>query len=171
MKKIGGVNYVHYTNINELSLKERELINKAEQLLLSIDKVAFEKYEVLKVDLKNNSITFIECDDWNTASEPTVGDAHKIIIGIPEKNKKEIHRVNTLAGDIIEGTYHLTKKKSNPQIYHNKWMFVSEDYTDFDIEESKAWSKKWQSVIPKGHASKYGYRNYWESLLKEYGLR
>lgn len=171
MKKIGGANYVHNTNINELSFEERKLISRAEQLLLSVDIYAFLAWEVVKVDLKNNSVTFIECDDWDEASEPTVGDAHKITVGIPENNKKEVHTIQLESGEEIQGVYHLTKKKKNPQIYHNKWMFVSEDYKGFDIEEAKDWSKKWQSVIPKGHSSKYGYRDYWENLLKEHGLR
>ena len=62
--------------------------------------------------------------------------------------------------------------KSKGQIYHHKWMFVSDDYNAFNIEESKAWSEKWTNVLPNDRAikSRIGYKKYWQEILKEYNL-
>ena len=51
-------------------------------------------------------------------------------------------------------------------------MFVDARYKGFDIEKSKKWSEKWQSVIPNDRKikSRIGYKKYWDEYLKEYNL-
>lgn len=148
MKKIGGAIYIHRSNIDELTDEQFELVENA-LTFLAKSQYPVNSYDIIKIDIKNIAVTFIESEDWDNAREPIVGDAY---------------RVNA------DGNIKLIKKKNNPQIYHHKWMFVASDYTGFDVEESKAWSTKWQSTIPKGHGSKIGYKNYWEDLLKKYDL-
>lgn len=51
-------------------------------------------------------------------------------------------------------------------------MFVDDDYTGFDIEESKRWSEQWQQALPKDRIvkSRIGYKKYWNEYLEEYDL-
>ena len=106
-------------------------------------------YEVLKVE--NDSVSFIESEDWNTSREPVVGDSYKVS---------------------LDGSIKITNKKNNPQIYHHKWMFVEDNYSGFNVQESKAWSDRWTAVLPSTREikSRIGYKNYWENILTEYNL-
>lgn len=147
MKKIGGAIYIHRSNIDILDQEQLDLVwTRLEQLAKS--NYPCNSYEIIKI--KGDSVTFIECDGWDELREPVVGNAYNVK---------------------ADGSIRFTKKKEkNPQIYHHKWMFVAEDYKGFDVEESKAWSKKWLSIVPKGHHTKYGYRDYWNNLLESLGL-
>ena len=147
MKKIGGAIYVHKSNMESLSLEEMNLVStRLEQILATEYRLV--NFEIIKI--AGDSVSFIECEGWNTLREPIVGDAYNVK---------------------ADGSIKVTKKrKNNPQIYHHKWMFVSEDYTGFDIEKEKEWSKKWQSVVPKGLSSSLGSQENWLKFLREYGL-
>lgn len=154
MKKIGSFRYCHRSNIEELSenITVGQQIKIMEALALMCEKYyeeVFKKYQVIKFDKKNDSVTFILSEDWDSAREPMVGDAYRV-----EKDKK------------------ITLIKNKGQIYHHKWQFVAKDYTGFDVEESKKWSKKWTSIIPqtKEIKSRIGYKKYWLELLKKYDL-
>lgn len=144
MKKIGGCVYVHWTAHRQLDEEQKNLLYKA----ISICRVGFDKSEVYKIDVKNQKVSFIESDDFDKVREPMI---HKSwCVDIKTKEVKEI--------------------KGKGQIYHHKWMFVSDDYNGFDIEESKRWSEKWQSVLPKEVKSRIGYKKYWDEYLKQYNL-
>lgn len=151
MKKIGGCLYIHCSMYNNV---DADIVNKIDDALtIMVSKGMLPEWlmsEVYKIDLKNNTVSFIESEDWNSAREPQVGDAYNVNL-----TTKEIKKI-----------------KSKGQIYHHKWMFVSDDYDGFDVEESKRWSEKWQSVIPqdKKIKSRIGYKKYWDEYLKEYGL-
>ena len=150
MKKIGGNIYVHKSNIDELTEEQVDLVYNA---LMFLEKTSYPShtYEVIKIDTKNIAVSFIESRDWNTAREPIVGNAY---------------RVNS------EGDVKLIKEKNNPQIYHYKWMFVSEEYKRFDVKRSKEWSKLWEEKLPRTREvkSKIGYKRQWLEILKKYGL-
>lgn len=147
MKKIGNTIYVHITNVGCLPKELKDMVGLG---LIRIDETFFNKIAIVKVDKKNNKVTFIQSKDWDTAREPEVGDA--ICVDIATKQQKII--------------------KAKGQIYHHKWMFVDEGYRGFDIEESKRWSEKWQSVIPSDRTikSRIGYKKYWDEYLKQYNL-
>ena len=51
-------------------------------------------------------------------------------------------------------------------------MFVDNNYSGFNVEESKQWSKVWQSILPntKEIKSKIGYKKYWLEILEQYNL-
>lgn len=144
MKKIGGCVYVHHTNHCELSKEQKELVEQA----YNICNIGFECSEIFKIDIKNKKVSFIQCKDFNTSREPLI--TYAWCVDIKTKEVKEI--------------------KGKGQIYHHKWMFVSDDYNGFDIEESKRWSEKWQSVLPKEVKSRIGYKKYWDEYLKQYNL-
>lgn len=151
MKKIGTIIYTHFSNMNNFTEKMNDMIYRANNIMIDQGML----YEwlisaIFKFDMKKNTVTFIESSNWDTAREPEVGDAYKV--------------------DLETGEIKIIKAKG--QIYHHKWMFVSDDYDGFDIEESKKWSKKWQSVIPtdKKIKSRIGYKKYWDEYLREYNL-
>ncbi len=60
------------------------------------------------------------------------------------------------------------KKGHSNYIWHHKWLWVKDDYTGFDIEESYRWSEKWLAVL-KEPADENGAER-WEKQLERYGL-
>lgn len=157
MKKIGGCIYMHISMRTKVDEKIKNMIADAERVFRKVIGMKdFVEVEIVKVDVKNNKVSFIKSPDWDTAREPLVGDAYMIDLNENAPLRKR--------------TVKITKSKG--QIYHHKWMFVADDYQGFDIEESKKWSEKWQSVIPaeRGIKSRIGYKKYWDEYLKEYGL-
>ncbi|MGL5715323.1 MAG: hypothetical protein ACRCX2_20060 [Paraclostridium sp.] len=149
MKKIGTAIYTHATRTPFLPLPEKELFQQA-VFHESLPAGVWEEYTVVKVDLKNKKVTFIMSSDFDTAREPEVGDAYTI--------------------DLEKGTCKITRSKG--QIYHHKWMFVTEKYEGFDVAESKSWSELWRAVFPQDRkiSSRIGYRKYWNEYLEQFGL-
>lgn len=145
MKIVSGVVYTHKTNTKDLTSEQVSLVKLAAQKL---DPSSLEKIEVLKIDKKQKRVSFIESSDWNTASEPAVGTAYMV--------------------DLVKDQVKTIKPRG--QIYHHKWMFVGDDYMGFDINESKKWSEKWMSVIPKELKTRIGYKKFWLETLKKYNL-
>ena len=157
MKKIGGCIYMHISMRTNVEEKIKSMIEDAEKVFRKVIGIKdFMEVEIVKIDVKNNKVSFIKSPDWDTAREPLVGDSYMIDLNEDAPLRKR--------------TVKITKSKG--QIYHHKWMFVADDYQGFDIEESKKWSEKWQSVIPaeRGIKSRIGYKKYWDEYLKEYGL-
>lgn len=147
MKKIGGAIYIHRSNVDSLDQQQLELVWERLEQLAKAD-YPCNSYEVIKI--KGDTVSFIECEGWDELREPIVGNAYNVK---------------------PDGSVKLTKKREkNPQIYHHKWMFVAEDYDGFDIEKEKAWSERWQSVVPKGLSASLGSKNNWEKFLRDYGL-
>lgn len=149
LDKREDVLYFYNLDMNSEDLKNIK-VNSTETLGEQLAKTDYpcNSYEVIKI--KGDTVSFIECEGWDSLREPIVGNAYNV-----KSN----------------GSVKLTKKREkNPQIYHHKWMFVAEDYDGFDIEKEKEWSKKWQSVVPKGLSSSLGSIDNWKKFLKDYGL-
>lgn len=108
-------------------------------------------FTIVRWNNKTNDFSFLYCPDWDSADEPTIEESIKV----------------SYHGKITK-----SNKKSDPQIYHQKWQFVGSDYTGFDIEESKQRTKDYQAAIneiakKKGIStreisSKIGTLSYWE---------
>lgn len=152
MKKIGNAIYFHISKLDTTDVFDKLGIlawlfisDLIEKKLLPIEPT------IIKWDDKKQAITFINSPDWDSAREPIVGDAYRYKLCEYDTSK------------FI---------KSKGQIYHHKWMFVDDDYTGFDIEESKRWSEQWQQALPKDRIvkSRIGYKKYWNEYLEEYGL-
>jgi hypothetical protein len=103
------------------------------------------KYNCVMWDSKLNVIRFDESPDFDTAREPHVGNFIKILSD----------------GNIVNG--------SSQTIWHHKWLWVMDDYTGFDINESKEWSKLWLSKVAE--IAKGGSDAAWGSQLAKYGLK
>jgi hypothetical protein len=111
-------------------------------------------YDVVKFDLKTHDISFIQCDDFNCESEPSI----LMIISYKYLNGKYI--------------FHSKKcyrNRENKQIYHHKWLFVLDDFFGFNVEESKKRSIHWKGILGnnKTVSSKIGYSKFWKQWLKE----
>ncbi|MFR2314888.1 hypothetical protein [Terrisporobacter sp.] len=146
MKKIGTASYIHHSAYAQLTEEQKEMLKNA----IEIFNKDYEKATIYKVDLKNKKVTFIESENFDTAREPVVGNSYTV--------------------DLTTQKIKITKAKG--QIYHHKWMFVDDNYKGFDIEESKRWSQKWESIIPRDRSikSRIGYKKYWDEYLREFNL-
>lgn len=149
MKKIGNALYAHCST--DFRESHEEMIQQAKRIMIGADMYNELLGSVIyKMNFRDNVVTFIESEDFDSAREPQVGKAYVV-------------NLNTGKIKTIE---------PKGQIYHHKWMFVPEDYAGFDIEESKSWSEKWRSVFPVDRkiSSRIGYKKYWVEYLKQYGL-
>jgi hypothetical protein len=133
-KEIGGAVYLH-RNYERLPGKP------IQQAKMKVP--ADFAFTVIKYSFRTGNVTFITSPDFDTAPEPTVGD-HWIVSA--------------------EGKTRFRPALSDPYIYHHKWLMVSDDYSGFDVEESKARSRLWLS-IPDIDKSRIGRRNYWQKQV------
>lgn len=138
-KMIGGCLYLHK---DYSQIIPQDILKNAENAL----KEAYPdfKYQCLKYDTKKQSVSFQEAPDFDSAREPIVGDYVTV----------------TIDGKVKTG-------HSN-YIWHHKWLWVKDDYTGFDIEESYRWSEKWLAVLEEPADGNGAER--WENQLKRYGL-
>lgn len=156
VKTVGTAHYVHKSNVIELVDKyvlDKDK-SKLKMLLYLVDKIGL-NYDIIKYDKGN--LTLISSPDWNTANEPIVGTCYR---WKADNWFKEF------------GVLNEPKKSENyKQIYHNKWMFVSDTYAGFDLEDAKQRSKLWNSLPDiKEVKSKIGYKSFWESYLRKYNI-
>jgi GGDEF domain-containing protein len=140
-KKTQGAFYIHVSALDQLSPEQRARVDSAAKSIPG----ELTDYAIVKV-VNDGSVSFIKSPDWDTAPEPTVGDSVK---------------VNP------DGEVTFTKQPSNPTIYHHKWEFVKDDYSGFDVEESKRRSELWKnSGIPEAaDLNRIGRKDYWEKYV------
>ena len=151
-KKVGNDLYFHHSYIqNFLSEQTVDQIIKESEKQGSVLKNF--NFAIIRYNKKENNISFIECENFDTSDEPIVGDSIKF-----DLNTKKITK---------------TKQPNNPLIYHHKWMFVADDYTGFNVEESKKRSIQWKSVlgVNKEISSKIGRLNFWKEWLKKNNIK
>jgi hypothetical protein len=115
-KEIGGAVYLHCKY-------ERRLGNALVEVKVKLPK-DFE-YQVVKLNYRTKAVSFIQCDDFDTAPEPTVG--------------------NSLSIDAT-GLMRYRRRSRDPEIYHHKWLFVTDDYEGFDVEASRQRSLTWMRL-------------------------
>jgi len=134
-KEIGGAVYVHRDYIARLP-------SEVEVALKHIpDDFDF---VVVKLTSKTNSVSFIASPDFDTSDEPIVGDSISVS---------------------PDGTPTRRRQLKDPWIYHHKWLFVTDDYTGFNIEQSKARSLHWMS-LPDIDFRRIGRKSYWISSVE-----
>lgn len=140
-KLIGGCLYFHKDYAT--SVIPYEQYNEALGLLF--DTYPDFQFNTLKYDPHNNSISFMECSDFDTAREPIVGDY--VVVNLDKQTAKKGHS-NT--------------------IYHHKWLWVDDSYSGFDVDESYEWSKDWLSVLDEPADGTNQTR--WLNQLHRYGF-
>ena len=129
-KEIGGAVYVH---------KQYEtLLPEAVQKAKSFLPPEF-SYTVFKFKLSNETVSFIQSTDFDSADEPIVGDLYTVK---------------------VDGSASFRCQLSDPWIYHHKWLFVADDYKGFDAEASKTRSGQWLALDDIDF-SRIGKRSFW----------
>lgn len=139
MKKMINALYVHKSAVNQLG--EYDYLVESARVKLPNDFC----WDVVKVNLKDGSVSFIRSSDWNVVDEPEVGDSIK-----------------------VHTNGNITFIKARGQIYHHKHEFVNDDYTGFDIQKSTERSVLIQERVPKELKNKIGYRKFWEEVCEKY---
>jgi hypothetical protein len=96
-------------------------------------------YQVVKYNPKNNAFSFIKSNDFDSDPEPSVN------------------------GGMVVKADGTTKRFGDcGWIYHHKWMWVADDYTGFDVQESKLRSLEWAS-LPGVDRTRIGQRKFWNT--------
>jgi hypothetical protein len=139
-KIMGHDLYIHKDYENLLPKKELQTVKK----FLAQVEPNFE-YTIVKYNKKTKAVSFIHSPDFDTSDEPIVGKSIRIT---------------------QEGEIKVMKQKADPQIYHHKWNFVSNDYTGFNIRQSIERSISWKKVIGtnKDISSRIGTQSFWKKL-------
>lgn len=104
------------------------------------------KFNTIKYNLKTKEVRFDDAKDFDSAREPSPGFFLSV--------KNNIKRPSYIL-------------KFSCNIWHHKWLWVSDDYEGFDVEESYEWSKQWLSLLKE---SPSGTPEIWESQLESIGL-
>ena len=149
MKKVGYAFYVHKSNLNELfNIVSEEERNHIVYVIDIAKLYLFLEFDIVKYDRKTSNVSLISCPTWDDVNEPIVGYSYCVNSDVSYK--------------VIKG---------GTKVYHNKWQFVSPNYTGFDVEEAKKRTKEWNSIPNiKSMNSKLGNVDFWHNLLREYNL-
>lgn len=144
-KRIGGDLYVHKNYAVQAGIPEDLLKQAMTHLPQGFD------FTAVKYNAKDNSLSFIESPDFDTANEPAVGQAIKVN---------------------ADGTVKVTKGLQDPMIWHHKWQWVPDDYPGFDVAQSKERSDLWKSKLGTNRdvSSRIGRQSYWQNWLKQSNL-
>jgi hypothetical protein len=131
-KEIGGSVYVHRQYEDRLG----PTVALAKRWL-----PAGYDYDVVKYNRRTEAVSFIQCPEFDVEPEPSM-------VGVV-----------TVRAD---GTLQRRAVSGGPPIYHHKWLFVGDDYSGFDVEESKRRSAAWL-VLADVDKSRIGRRCYWQT--------
>jgi len=99
---------------------------------------------------------------------PYVAFSRALLISSPTFNtwsEPVIDSFTTVNLDTYKVIYRSYADPLTAPIYHHKWLFVSDDYKGFDVEESKARSQDIISVMNSHDyldKKRIGFRGYWE---------
>lgn len=122
-KQMGKHVYVHRDYA--MHVLPQDAVRAAGLGLLAQRPQFYHSFNCIRFDLEHNLVRFDEAPDFNSFTEPSVGD-WKVVD--PE------------TGQVI-------KEGRSQFIWHHKWMWVAQDYTGFDVLASEAWSRTWLKKI------------------------
>jgi SAM-dependent methyltransferase len=134
-KIVGDNVYVHRSAIEQSPIPT-DVVDKRERHL-----PARFDYDIVKWNRRSGDVSFIQSPDWDTASEPIVGDSCKVDADGTVKTRRH--------------------DPENPQIYHHKYQFVASDYDGFNVSEAREHAQLWESLKPD--KSRIGYKKYWDA--------
>lgn len=143
IKIVQYARYAHKSNLNQLISN----LNYSEaERVKKIVRTFNNPFDIIKYN--NGVVSLMRSSDWDTANEPTIDVSYTI--GLDNSVK------------VI---------RNGRQVYHNKWQFVSDDYTGFDIEEAKQRTKLWNSIPNiNSYKNRIGNKVFWHELLNEYDI-
>ena len=139
-KDIGGFVYFHKMYLNAIPESRQAIVWDAYNKIHEVNGDEPE-FNVIKVSKDKPIVSFISSPDFDTEPEPTVGS---------------YINVNTDNDTIKSG-------KSN-SIWHHKWLWVKDDYTGFDVQESMERSKQWLQQKDVDF-SRIGKREFWDKTV------
>ena len=150
LKRVGTYLYCHRSNISELKNEiSSRMYKEVIHVLNYADEMMDGCYEIIKVHLKSDMISLLDCATWNDYYEP-------IILGVVRFNVKE-------------GTYRIVSEKV--EVSPDKWRYVSEDYKGFDIINAKKRYEVLQGIPEiKDNLKHFVDRKTWCYLLDKYNL-
>lgn len=150
-KSIGNDFYIHRDYIDQSSIPKDIYENGVSLIGEEFPDFVF---TIVKYNKSNNNISFLYSPDWDDSPEPSIKDSVLV------KSNSEVRYMSP---------------KKDPQIYHQKWKFVGDDYRGFDVEESKDRTKKYQEAIRefslesgqsiKDIVSRIGTKSYWDKYI------
>jgi len=141
-KEMGGFVYLHKNYIEMIPQQNLNAVYDAYQLV--VQKTGQEpEFNVVKVSKSKPVVTFINSPDFDTASEPTVGDYINVNL--------ETESV---------------KRGSSQSIWHHKWLWVLDDYQGFDVEASIERSRKWLRMDGIDY-KRIGKRSFWNKTVAD----
>lgn len=142
-KRIGGSVYAHRDYIQQ-AVKEYkpEWLNR---LNYAKSEVRAFPYTIVKVGPTN--ITFIVCKDFDTVSEPTMGNSIRV------------------TGNKFISQFSL----GDPWVYHGKEEMVGPDYKGFDWIKAIMWHRRWKQYLKDNHIShaNIGKKSVWDKIKKK----
>lgn len=140
-KRIGNDTYVHVSAIEKQSPKAVEQIRAAEARLPEDFTPT-----VVRYNLKDGSVSFMESSDFDTNTEPTVERSVKVL---------------------ADGT--VGKIRNESTVYHRKFEMVDPTYEGFDINEAKARAAYYEKELAKrGIArNKIGSKKFWDTFRED----
>lgn len=144
-KVVGNQVYFHKQYIDEMPDNVQELYTKAIKELpedFSFNTLMYEK----GVKGKPNRIRFDEAPNFNSAREPVPGNTF------------------AYAEDGV------TKRGNSNSIWHHKWMWVDDNYKNFNVDESYTWSREWTGTLKDTNYQKIGKEDVWQEELTKYNL-
>lgn len=133
-KDIGGAVYLHRDYEERLG---NAIVEAKARLPETFD------YHVVKYNYLTGTFSFVQCIDFDSATEPTVGD------------------IMTIDGN---GDIRIRRQRCDPEIYHHKWLFVGDDYAAFDLNESRQRSITWMQLDGIDRR-RIGRKGYWEKVV------
>lgn len=142
MKKILEKVWLHKSALKQLSSEHRAYVKK----IIRNNPIDF---DVVRFDIATNNVTLIKVEDWNNQYEPV------LVYSVTIKSDGTVSKRN--------------ESKDNPTIYHQKELFVNEDYRGFDVKEAYERTKVWKAL--KLPSSKIGRYKYWSEELEKAGIR
>lgn len=145
-KKVGNELYIHKDYVDQTDIP-KDVLTAASSILKQ--KHPNHEYNIIRHNKKTNDIGFLNSPDWDESHEPYIHDSVKVS---------------------SNGETAYTKPKKDPQIYHQKWKFVGDDYKGFDVDRSKNRTKQYMDAIAKRKtetgdskiSNKIGYKSYWD---------
>lgn len=145
-KQMGHDLYVHKDYAKDTNISHDVLHNAKEHL--SKNHPNFE-YTIIKHNKQTNNVSFLHSPDWDSEHEPHI---HHSVLVKPSGETKYMG------------------PKKDPQIYHQKWQFVGDDYKGFDVNRSKLRTTQYTNAIDhlkqttgdQSISKKIGTKSYWD---------
>ena len=146
--------YIHKSALSSLSSELQRTVRQS--LDIAQSKHGTFEYDIVRIGLKDGSVAFTRVHGWDDVPEPMKG----------------------VSISVRGGSVTVVDDTSRKLVYHHKWMMVNDDYTGFNVEESKRRSAWWEGhpvVVSlmrdrnERFKSKIGMHDYWMNVLRSMG--